>query len=90
MFARTLISLAVALALPAAAEAAAAGADFPSRPIRLLVPNGPGSAVDTLTRIVTNSLGPVLGQQIVIDNRAGAGGIVGMEIAKAATRTATR
>jgi tripartite-type tricarboxylate transporter receptor subunit TctC len=84
MFARTLISLAVALALPAAAEAAAAGADFPSRPIRLLVPNGPGSAVDTLTRIVTNSLGPVLGQQIVIDNRAGAGGIVGMEIAKAA------
>jgi len=57
---------------------------YPNRPIRVLVPNGAGSSVDTLTRIVTNKLGDVIGQQLVIDNRAGAGGIIGMEIAKAA------
>ena len=55
---------------------------YPNRPIRVLVPNGAGSSVDTLTRIVTNNLGGVIGQQLVIDNRAGAGGIIGMEIAK--------
>lgn len=55
--------------------------DYPSRPIRVIVPNGPGSSVDTLTRIVTNKLGDAIGQQLVIDNRAGAGGIIGMEIA---------
>jgi len=57
---------------------------YPSRPIRVIVPNGPGSSVDTLTRIVTNRLTQYIGQQLVIDNRAGAGGIIGMEIAKSA------
>ena len=64
------------------AHAADAAKDYPNRPIRLIVPNGPGSAVDTLIRIVATNLTPVIGQQIVIDNRAGAGGIIGMEIAK--------
>lgn len=77
----------VALAGFSVNQAAAADAtkDYPSRPIRLLIPNGPGSSVDTLTRIVSNKLTEVIGQQIVADNRAGAGGIIGMEIAKAAT-----
>ncbi|MDP1537971.1 MAG: tripartite tricarboxylate transporter substrate binding protein [Burkholderiales bacterium] len=57
---------------------------YPSRSIRVLVPNGAGSSVDTLTRIVTTSMSDVIKQQLVIDNRAGAGGIIGMEIAKAA------
>ncbi len=61
---------------------AVAADQYPSRSIRVLVPNGAGSSVDTLTRIVTNNLGGVIGQQLVIDNRAGAGGIIGMEIAK--------
>lgn len=61
---------------------AIAADNYPSRSIRVLVPNGAGSSVDTLTRIVTNNLGGVIGQQLVIDNRAGAGGIIGMEIAK--------
>jgi len=65
-----------------AAPYAAAADSFPSRPIRVLVPNGAGSSVDTLTRIVTNNLGSVIGQHVVVDNRAGAGGIIGMEIAK--------
>lgn len=67
------------------ATAADAASNYPSRPIRLLVPNGAGSSVDTLTRIVANKLTEVIGQQIVVDNRAGAGGIIGMEIAKDAT-----
>ena len=65
------------------ATAVAFAADtYPNRPIRVLVPNGAGSSVDTLTRIVTNHLGGVMGQHVVVDNRAGAGGIIGMEIAK--------
>lgn len=72
--------LSSAITLPAAAAEMAK--DYPSRPIRLLVPNGAGSSVDTLTRIVSNKLTEVVGQQIVVDNRAGAGGIIGMEIAK--------
>jgi tripartite-type tricarboxylate transporter receptor subunit TctC len=64
------------------AWAANSAADYPSRPIRLIVPNAPGSSVDTLSRIMGTKLPDVLGQQVVIDNRAGAGGIIGMEIAK--------
>ena len=70
------------LAYGTPAVAADAAKDFPNRPIRLIVPNAPGSAVDTLSRIVGNKMGEVVGQQIVMDNRAGAGGIIGMEIAK--------
>lgn len=62
--------------------AADAVAGYPARPIRMLVPNAPGSSVDTLSRIIGSKMGEVIGQQVVVDNRAGAGGIVGMEIAK--------
>lgn len=78
-------ALAAAALLQAAPVAAQdAVKDYPSRPIRLIVPNAPGSAVDTLSRIVGNELSNTIGQQIVMDNRAGAGGIIGMEIAKEA------
>lgn len=69
----------------APAVAAEAAKDYPSRPIRLLVPNAPGSAVDTLSRIVGNRLNEAIGQQVVMDNRAGAAGIIAMEIAKNAS-----
>ena len=72
--------LALAPAVPAAA--ADAVKDYPSRPIRMIVPNAPGSSVDTLSRIVGNGLSQVLGQQVVLDNRPGAAGVIGMEIAK--------
>ncbi|MGZ5114642.1 MAG: Bug family tripartite tricarboxylate transporter substrate binding protein [Burkholderiales bacterium] len=55
---------------------------YPNRPIRMLVPNAPGSSVDTLGRIFAQALTNVSGQQVVIDNRAGAGGVLGMEIGK--------
>ena len=82
------IAAAVAASLLAPAAplwGAEAAKDYPSRPIRLLVPNAPGSSVDTLSRIMAHKLTDVLGHQVVIDNRAGAGGVIGMEIAKHAT-----
>jgi tripartite-type tricarboxylate transporter receptor subunit TctC len=77
----SLLSLPLALALVASAAPVAAQ-DWPHRPIRMIVPNAPGSSVDTLSRIMGNGLSQVLGQQVVMDNRAGAGGVIGMEIAK--------
>jgi tripartite-type tricarboxylate transporter receptor subunit TctC len=73
-----------AVASATSAYAADATKDYPTRPIRMIVPNAPGSSVDTLSRIVGNKLSEVIGQQVVMDNRAGAGGIIGMEIAKTA------
>ena len=82
MIVRIAPSLAAALVLTAAAHAAAPDPAYPNRPVRLLVPNAPGSSVDTLSRIVATKLGEMLGQQVVIDNRAGAAGVIAMEIAK--------
>ncbi|HYC47633.1 MAG TPA: tripartite tricarboxylate transporter substrate-binding protein [Burkholderiales bacterium] len=82
---RTLVTLGAAVCTGGAAVAAAAAEsakDYPSRPVRQLVPNAPGSAVDTLGRIVGLKLPDVLGQQVVIDNRPGAAGVIAMEIAK--------
>ena len=78
-FARTFFYSALLFALPAAA--ADAPRDYPVRPIRMIVPIGPGSANDTLGRIMATRIGQLLGQQIVVDNRPGAGGILGMEVA---------
>jgi tripartite-type tricarboxylate transporter receptor subunit TctC len=75
--------LAAAVHVPG--HAADAARDYPNRPIRMIVPNAPGSSVDTLGRIFAQAVTLVTGQQVVIDNRAGAGGVLGMEIGKNAT-----
>ena len=67
------------------AIAAQSAADYPTKPIRLIIANTPGTSVDTLTRILAIKLGDELGQQLVADNRAGAGGTIGAEIAAHAT-----
>jgi len=77
----SLLLLAV-LGIGAANVASAASQEYPSRPIRLIIPNAAGAAVDTLGRIFANTLTQVGGQQIVVDNRGGAGGLIGMEIGK--------
>ncbi|MCC6790840.1 MAG: tripartite tricarboxylate transporter substrate binding protein, partial [Thermomicrobiales bacterium] len=69
----------VALALCLAGEAAYA--QYPSRPVRLIVAQSAGSALDTIARIATPKVASLLGQQIVIDNRGGAGGVIGIELA---------
>lgn len=58
---------------------------FPARPIRLIAASSPSSAVDIVSRIVGQKLSDMLGQQIVVDNRAGAGGNLGAEVAAHAT-----
>jgi tripartite-type tricarboxylate transporter receptor subunit TctC len=59
--------------------------DFPARPIRLIIPQNPGSSNDTISRVVYAKVGELLGQQFVIDNRPGAGGTIAGEITSLAT-----
>lgn len=55
---------------------AAAQADFPSRPIRMIVPFPPGGGIDTTARITAQKLSEVIGQQIVVENQGGGGGVI--------------
>lgn len=54
--------------------------EFPNKPVKILVPQTPGGASDALARIVAQKLGEKWGQPVVVENRAGAGGNVGMEV----------
>lgn len=78
---RTLLGV-VAVTLAASAGAACAQKnDWPTRPIRLIVPFPPGGGTDLVGRSVGNKLGEALGQKLVIDNRPGAGATIGAELA---------
>ena len=65
--------------------ARAAEPEFPTRPLRYIVPIPPGGSTDIMARIVGAALTDGLGQQVIMDNRGGAGGTVGAEIAAHAT-----
>jgi tripartite-type tricarboxylate transporter receptor subunit TctC len=54
---------------------------YPAKPVRLIAPSSPGSGVDLVSRILAQPLSVELGQQVIVDNRAGAGGNIGAEIA---------
>jgi tripartite-type tricarboxylate transporter receptor subunit TctC len=84
---RRLLSVLIAgavLTAPVVSRAQSA-ADFPNRPIRLVVGFAPGGATDTLARLLTGALGQELGQSIYVENIAGASGLLGWRSVAAAT-----
>ena len=66
-----------ALALLAVSIAAAPAAEWPTRPIRIIAPSTPGGAADTFARLLAEFLPPLLHQPLIVDNRAGGGGLIG-------------
>lgn len=73
--------MAAALGVVCGASPAQQASGYPNKPIRLIVPFAPGGGNDTIARTVGDQLSPLLGQSIVVENRAGAGGTIGAELA---------
>src|SRR5215217_3244035 len=71
--------LLVASCLAVAGVQATAQEKYPSKPIKVVVPFGPGSATDIVIRIVGEQMRPILGQSVVIENKPGAFGIIAIE-----------
>jgi tripartite-type tricarboxylate transporter receptor subunit TctC len=81
----SLLALGLALALPGPAHSQPASPDFPTRPVRMIVPYPPGGSVDPVARLVSQKLTEMWKQQVIVDNRPGASTIIGTEaVAKAA------
>jgi tripartite-type tricarboxylate transporter receptor subunit TctC len=76
--ARTLLAAALALCLAAHAQ------DYPSKPVKIIVPTPPGGGPDVLARVVADKLWEKWGQAVIVENRAGAAGNIGMEAASKA------
>ena len=78
------------LVLACGAGAAAQDAPYPARPIKMIVPFPPGGPVDVTARILSQHLPQMLGQPVVVENRAGAAGSSGQRRSRAPTPSATR
>lgn len=79
------VAAAMVAAGVAAAAHAAAQAGYPSRPIRMVVPGSPATGMDNMGRVVARVMGDAIRQQIIVDNRAGAGSLIGSGIIATAT-----
>jgi tripartite-type tricarboxylate transporter receptor subunit TctC len=73
-----LVVIALGWMLPAQAQ------DFPSRPIRVIAPFGPGTATDTVARVIASEVGKLTGQSVVVENKPGAEGQIGAQAASQA------
>jgi tripartite-type tricarboxylate transporter receptor subunit TctC len=81
---KTLAIFLSCVALAVTISTARAQADFPSRPIKMIVPFPPGGGIDTTARIAAQKLSDILGQQVIIQNQGGGGGSIGTDaVAKA-------
>lgn len=74
----------LAAGMPESSSAADVGG-YPNRPVRYILPNAPGSSADMLARIITKAIGEELGQQVIVDSRPGAGGMLGVDLIAKAT-----
>jgi tripartite-type tricarboxylate transporter receptor subunit TctC len=75
------LTLLAAVTIVALAAMPGAAQDFPTRPVRFIVPYAAGGSGDLLARLLGNKLAAIWGQQVVVDNRAGGGGLIGTEFA---------
>jgi tripartite-type tricarboxylate transporter receptor subunit TctC len=75
---KTLVRAAAVLLVIAASAHALAQSSFPSKPLRIIVPFPPGGAVDPLVRALANGLTERIGQSVIVENRPGATGTIGM------------
>jgi tripartite-type tricarboxylate transporter receptor subunit TctC len=80
-FMLTIRRLLKAAILSLALTSAAVGDEYPSRPVRLIIPFPPGGSNDVVGRMIATQLSERLGKQVVVDNRSGAGGVIGTELA---------
>ena len=76
---RSIIILSFGAALPLLAAAPASAADYPDRPIRVIVSVPAGGGVDTITRIVTDKMRATLGQPLIVENKSGVSGSLAAE-----------
>jgi tripartite-type tricarboxylate transporter receptor subunit TctC len=75
------LTLLAAVTIAALASMPSAAQDFPTHPVRFIVPYAAGGSGDLLARLLGNKLAAIWGQQVVVDNRAGGGGLIGTEFA---------
>jgi len=83
---RTLVAALLAVALPVTAAAAQSSApNYPNKPIRIVVPQSAGGSTDLTARLIAQKLSGALGQTVIVDNRPGAGSILGTDLVAKAT-----
>ena len=81
MNSRFALMLAMTLLAAPCVSSSSHAEDYPSRPVRIIVPFGAGGPADVTARLVGNTLQEALGQPFVVENRTGAGGVIGTESA---------
>jgi tripartite-type tricarboxylate transporter receptor subunit TctC len=83
---KRLAPLPLAAAVVCALMTSVAAQDYPAKPIRMIIPFPPGGGSDVTGRVVATALSERLGKQVIVDNRAGAGGVIGSELASHAPK----